>query len=109
MWYNIYRNKNKGLKSPPELKGAIIMTKAMLRKVMKAIEDFRNEHPGECIHGCYFHHYGDDYRIESNYSPSGVEETEFEIYRVCTTDIHDTLCGTINACDFYTWEGKHHE
>ena len=64
------------------------MTKAMKRKFENAVKDFQNEHDGYYVHGCIFHHYGEDYRIEEN-------ETEYRIFRVCKTDIYDTLIETI--------------
>lgn len=64
------------------------MTKAMKRKFENAVKEFQNEHPGYYVHRHGFHHYGEDYRIEEN-------ETEYKIYRVCKTDIYNTLIETI--------------
>jgi hypothetical protein len=64
------------------------MTKAMKRKFKDAVISFQNEHPEQYVHDCYFHHYGEDYRIEEN-------ETEYKIFRVCKTDIYNTLIETI--------------
>jgi hypothetical protein len=87
--YNIIKEKNETHKNTE----VIIMTKAMKRKFEEAVKNFHNEHPGEYVHGCYFHHYGEDYRIESN-----PEETEFKIYRSCAPyDIHDILIEEVTA------------
>lgn len=67
------------------------MTKAMQRKFERAIKEFQNEHDGYYVQTS-FHHYGENYRIEEN-------ETEYKIFRVSKTDIHDTLIETITKSD----------
>lgn len=39
------------------------MTNAMIKKAEKSIAEFRHDHPFESVHDCWFHHYGNDYRI----------------------------------------------
>ena len=66
----------------------MIMTKALQRKFENAVKEFRTEYPSYYIHGHSFHHYGEDYRIEEN-------GEEYKIFRICKTDIYDTLIETI--------------
>ena len=66
------------------------MTKAMRRKAVEAINEFRKEHVGIMVYGWGFHHYGEDYRIEE------IEDNKFLLFRCCKTDIHDTLVETFS-------------
>ena len=65
------------------------MTKAMMKKFEQAVNEFHNEMGNNIfVHGMYFHHYGEDYRIEEN-------EKEYKIFRCCSTGIFDTLVEAI--------------
>ena len=70
------------------------MTKTLKAKIIMAIWDFINEHPDEIIHDVRFHHYGNDYRIETQFDPERVV-----IFRHNPHDIRDDLIASATVYD----------
>lgn len=66
------------------------ITNAMKRKAINTINEFRNEFPGQMVHGATFGHYGEAYRVEE------IGDNEFKMLWCNPDGIYDTPMGTFS-------------
>ena len=69
------------------------MTKAMKVKVMAIINEYGKRN--EAVHDAWFHHYGNDYRVEEKMDANGKWTNTYVVYRHNPYGILDTEVATI--------------